>query len=56
MRLATTVPLFVAAFAAWLFDYTVLALLCGAAGLLLAVLQWMTIRALLHNASRDGER
>lgn len=51
IRLATTVPLFAGAALAWWFGYAVVAVLCAMGGVLLAVLQWMTVRALQHNAA-----
>lgn len=48
--MATTVPLFAVAALAWWVDYEVLALVSALAGVLLAVLHWMTVRALDHNA------
>ena len=50
IRLATTVPLFLGAVLAWWFGLPIVAVFCALAGVLLAVLQWMTVRALLHNA------
>lgn len=49
IRVVTTLPLFAGAALAWAFDYEIFALLCIVAGVLLAVLQWMTVRALQHN-------
>ena len=49
IRVVTTVPLFAGAALAWWIDYQVVALLVAIAGVLLAALQWMTVRALQHN-------
>ena len=53
VRIATTLPLFAGAALAWWVDYEVLALICLSAGVLLAALQWMTVRALQHNAPQE---
>ena len=53
MRVATTLPLFAGAALAWSFDGEILAAVCVLAGVLLAVLQWMTVRALQHNAPTE---
>ena len=50
IRVVTTLPLFAGAALAWWFDQEILAIVVASAGLLLAVLQWMTVRALQHNA------
>ena len=54
VRVATTLPLFCGAALAWWFDQEILAIVCAVAGLALAVLQWMTVRALAHNAPPDS--
>ena len=57
IRIVTTLPLLGGAALAWWFDYDVLALLCAIAGVLLAALQWMTVRALSsHNAPPERPR
>ena len=56
IRLATTVPLFLGAMLAWWFGFPIVAVFCGIAGVLLTVLQWMTVRALLHNAPVEPDR
>jgi hypothetical protein len=54
VRVVTTLPLLLGAALAWWFDYELLAIVCAVAGLLLAVLQWMTVRALAHNAPSEA--
>ena len=54
MRVVTTLPLFGGAALAWWFGQEILAIICGMGGVLLAALQWMTVRALQHNAEPGG--
>jgi hypothetical protein len=54
VRVMTTLPLLLGAAFAWWFGYGLLAIVCAVAGLLLAALQWMTVRALAHNAPPDA--
>ena len=54
MRVVTTLPLFGGAALAWWFGQEILAVICAVAGMLLALLQWMTVRALEHNTPRDA--
>lgn len=53
VRVATTLPLFAGAALAWWVDYEVLALIGVVTGVLLAILQWMTVRALQYNAPAE---
>jgi hypothetical protein len=53
VQIATTLPLFAGAALAWWFGQEVLATICAFAGVLLALLQWMTVRALQHNLPPD---
>ena len=55
VRVVTTLPLLAGAALAWWFQYEVLAIVAAIAGVLLAVLQWMTVRALAHNAPEPGD-
>ena len=54
VRVVTTLPLFAGAALAWWFDQEILAIICAVAGALLSGLQWMTVRALQHNAEPGG--
>jgi hypothetical protein len=53
VRVVTTLPLFGGAALAWWFGQEILAVVCALAAIALAVLQWMTVRALQHNAAPD---
>jgi hypothetical protein len=54
VRVVTTLPLFAGAALAWWFGQEILAIISAAAGALLGVLQWMTVRAMQHNAEPGG--
>ena len=53
VRVVPPLPLLAGAALAWWFDQEILAVVCLLAGAALAVLQWMTVRALAHNAPPD---
>ena len=56
VHVVTTLPLFAGAALAWWFGQEIVAIVCATAGVLLAVLQWMTVRALEHNVSEPPRR